>query len=191
MSESPGIFVEFFIEPVHMTFKSQEAGRPIYEDREFKRITIAGDRNSQPVSEVTDYDRERFAEVYARFKRGMLGREQQTGTPLKEWPLMTASQIKELHGLDIYTVEALASLSDTQKQALGMGAHNLVASAKAWLESSKDGAAAAFYAAKNESLLKEVEDLKRQIAELAANQQEEKRGPGRPPKAARETMLEI
>lgn len=196
MSESPGIFVEFFIEPLHMTFKSQQEGRPVYEDREYKRITIAGDRNSQPVSEVTDYDRERFAEVYAKFQRGLVGREQETGTPLKEWPLLTASQVKELNGLEIYTVDALAALSDSQKQRIGMGANDIVASAKAYLESAKDGSAAAFYAAENERLKADMDAMKQQIAELASQltaqgQSEERRGPGRPPKTARENHLEL
>lgn len=190
MAEPTGIYAEFTNDSIEMKFRSEQEGRPIFEDREFVRIIIAGDRNSEVYREATPYDKERFHEVYDRFKRGMEGRDQITGTPLKQWPLMKPSQIRELEGIKIFTVEHLAALSDGQKQQLGMGAHDLVASARAYLESAKDGAAAAFYAAENERLKADIETLKQQFAELASHS-EERRGPGRPPKVARETNLEL
>lgn len=190
MADSTGIYAEFTFEPIEMKFLSEKEGRPIFEDREFVRIIIAGDRNSEVYREATGNDKERFHEVYDRFKRGMEGRDQITGTPLKQWPLMKPSQIRELEGIKIFTVEHLAALSDGQKQQLGMGAHELVASAKAYLESAKDGAAAAFYAAENERLRGDIEVMKQQMAELASHS-EERRGPGRPPKASRENHLEL
>lgn len=188
MSDSTGIYAEFTTDSVEMTFLSKQEGRPIFEDREFVRIVIAGDRNSEVYREATEYDKERFHEPYSRFKRGMEGRDQIPGTPLKQWPLMKPSQIRELEGIKIFTVEHLAALSDGQKQQLGMGAHELVAQAKAYLDAAKDSSAAAFYAAENESLKADIETLKRQFAELAG---EERRGPGRPPKVAKENILEL
>jgi hypothetical protein len=193
MAEPTGIYAEFTNDSVEMKFLSEKEGRPIFEDREFVRIIIAGDRNSEVYREATDYDKERFHEVYDRFKRGMEGRDQIVGTPLKQWALMKPSQIRELEGIKIFTVEHLAALSDGQKQQLGMGSHELVAAAKAYLEAAKDSSAAAFYATENERLRTDIAAMQQQIAELAAqaSQSEERRGPGRPPKVSRETHLEL
>lgn len=92
---SPGIYAQFSIEPVEQGFKSQQAGRPIFEDREFVRIVIAGDKHTEVFREATESDKDRFHEPYGRFKRGLEGRDQLTGTPLSQWPLMKASQVKE------------------------------------------------------------------------------------------------
>ncbi len=189
---NPGIYAQFSLEPVHQPFKSTEAGRPIFEDKEFVRIVVAGDKNSEVYREATDYDKERFHEVYERFQKGLKGREQITGTPLSQWPMLKPSQIKELEAIEIYTVEGLANLSDSMKQNIGMGAHELVAQAKAYLDAAKDGAAAAKLASENEGLREDIADLKRQLAELNERfSHEERRGPGRPPKAAKENALEL
>lgn len=192
--DNTGIYAQFSIEPVEQPFKSKEAGRPIFEDREFVRIVIAGDKNSEVYREATDNDKDRFHEVYSRFKKGAQGREQITGTPLSQWTLLRPSQIKELEAIEIYTVEGLAALSDTMKQNLGMGAHELVAQAKAYLDAAANGSAAAKLAAENEGLKADIADLQRQIAELSdrfSTPSEERRGPGRPPKAAKENALEL
>lgn len=186
--DNKGIYAQFCIEAVHQPFKSNEAGRPIYEDREFVRIVVAGDKNSEVFREATDHDKERFYEVYERFKSGLKGRDQITGTPLSQWALLKPSQIKEFEAIEIYTVEGIADLSDTMKQNIGMGAHELVAQAKAYLDAATNGAAAAKLAAENEDLRADVADLKRQLSELNErfdrSSSEERRGPGRPPKAA-------
>ena len=53
------------------------------------------------------------------------------GTPLSELAQITHTQIDQLKRLQITTVEALASISDTALQALGMGARELRDRAKA------------------------------------------------------------
>lgn len=80
----------------------------------------------------------------------------------------------------------MAALSDTMKQNIGMGAHELVAAAKAFLESSKDSGVASALAAENERLKSDMSILKEQVSTLASRLEayEERRGPGRPPKAA-------
>lgn len=195
MSESPGIYAQFSIEPVEQTFKSQEAGRPIFEDREFVRIVIAGDKHTEVHREATETDKERFHEPYERFKRGLKDREQIEGTPLSEWAQIKASQVKEFEAINIFTVEHLAALSDTMKQNIGMGAHELVAAAKAYLESAKNNAVAGHLAAENERLRNDMLILQEQVKALAerleASETGERRGPGRPPKTARDNSLEL
>ncbi|MBB3355307.1 hypothetical protein FHT70_005268 [Rhizobium sp. BK049] len=196
MSDNPGIYAAFSLEPVEQSFKSKEAGRPIFEDREFVRIIIAGDKNTEVYREATEADKERFHEPYARFKRGLDEREQIVGTPLSQWTLLKPSQVRELEAIKIYSVEQLAALSDTMKQNLGMGAHELVAAARAFLESARNNSVASSLAAENERLRNDVERLQQQVQALADRLEDSERGnerrsPGRPPKAARETTLEL
>ncbi|WP_028747987.1 hypothetical protein [Rhizobium mesoamericanum] len=195
MAESTGIYAQFTIEPVEQTFKSKEAGRPIFEDREFVRIIIAGDKHTEVYREATETDKERFHEPYERFKRGLSAREQITGTPLSQWPQMSSSQVKEYEALNIYTVEALAALSDTMKQKIGMGANETVAAAQAFLESAKNSSVASSLAAENERLRNDLQVLQEQVRALSDRLEEAegepRRSPNRPPKSARETTLEL
>src|SRR5262245_8597318 len=102
-NNNPGIFAQFSLEPVEQSFASQQAGRPIFEDREFIRIVIAGDKNSEVYREATQNDKERFHEIYSRFKDGLKDREQIVGTPLKQWTLLKPSQIREFEAINIFT----------------------------------------------------------------------------------------
>lgn len=182
MAEGHGLHVEFYIESVKQEFKSQEAGRPIYADVEFVKILIPGDKNYSVEREASKTDKERFPLEYARFKNGMKEEEQAVGTPLKHWPAMTRSMAKEFASFNIHTVEQLAGISDTAKQAFGLGANEWSRKAQAMLDSAAGGAAAEKYAAENETLKQRISDMEKQFAELSSRVDPEKRGPGRPRK---------
>ena len=183
MAEGHGLHVEFFVESVKQDFKSEEAGRPIYADTEFVRIHIPGDKNLITERAATKQDKDRFALEYARFKNGMKEEEQAVGTPLKHWPAMSRAMAKEFAAVNVHTVEQLAGLSDTAKQAFGMGALEWSRKAQAMLDAAAGSAGAEKYAAENEALKQRIADMERQFAELSARVDPEKRGPGRPRKA--------
>jgi len=179
-----GLIVRFYLEAVHMKYKSEKEGRPIFEDREFVSIIPIGDNKTQIVREATDDDRSRFPEEYARFKKG--DQDAVSGTPLKEWPYMRPSQIRMLNYLNVFTVEHLAELSDDAISRIGTGGRKLIEQAKAYLAKAKDTGATQHYAAENERLNNELAEMRRQLAELASRipiESEVKRRPGRPPKA--------
>lgn len=159
--------VEFTIEPLHLTAKSEEAGRPIYEDREYIRIIIPGNRGSEVYREVMAKDKEEYAEEYKRFKSGLSGDEQLTGTPLSAWPAMTPSLIREFSAMNVKTVEHLSSLSDTSLQNF-MGAREWKVKAEAYLKQAADSSFAQQMASENEVLRRDIEMLKAQMAELGA-----------------------
>ena len=182
MAEGHGLHVEFYIEAVKQEFASQEAGRPIYKDTEFVKIMIPGDKNYTAEREASQADKDRFALEYARFKNGLKEEEQAVGTPLKHWPAMTRSMAKEFASFNVHTVEQLAGMSDTAKQAFGMGANEWSRKAQAMLDNAAGGAAAERYAAENEALKQRIADMEKQFAELSAKVDVEKRGPGRPRK---------
>lgn len=159
------LWVEFFKRPVHMTFKSEKEGRPIYEDRDFIRITTPGDRTSIIEREARNEDKERFRHKYEKY---LSGQDVSTeGTPLEHWPQLTRSQVEELKHLKCFTVEQLAATSDAQCSRLGPGFLGLRTKASAFLEAAKDTAVAQKYAAENEALRQEMADLKAQFAQLA------------------------
>ena len=174
MSDEKNVYATFSIEPVHMEFKSSEAGRPIYEDREFVRIFVAGDSKSEVFRQVEAGDKERFAEQYRRFKDNAGENAQLVGTPLEQWPAVNRSVAAEFAALKIRTVEQLADLSDIGVQAFGMGGLEWRNKARAYLLAAKDGAAAIALQAALDKRDQEIEMLKEQIKELAARIPEEK-----------------
>ncbi|MBX5217877.1 hypothetical protein HJC06_10610 [Rhizobium sp. NLR9b] len=163
-----GIYASFSLEPVEQTFLTEKEGRPIFADKEFVRIFIAGDKHTEVYREVTENDKLRFSDAYRRFKDGAAAREQLVGTPLSQWPYLKPSQIKELEAINIYTVEQMAALSDTAKQKLGMGANELVAAARGYLATAENSSAASAFAAENERLKGEVERLNDQMKQMAS-----------------------
>lgn len=181
MAEGHGLHVEFYIESVEQEFLSKEAGRPIFKDTEFVRIRIPGDKNYSAERIASKQDQDRFALEYARFKNGMKEEEQAVGTPIKQWPAMSSSMAKEFAHFNIHTVEQLANISDTAKQAFGMGALEWSRKAQAFLDSAGNSAVAEKYAVENETLKREMADIRAEMARLSASV-EEKRGPGRPRK---------
>lgn len=141
MSDNKNVYASFFTEAVEMPFKSKEAGRPIFEDREFVRILIGGDAKSEIVRVVEDEDRKRFSNEYRRFKDTDAGEDGQlSGTPLAQWPIMRPAQIRELAAQNVKTVEQLAEVPDSSLQNFGIGSLDLRNKARAYLLAAKDGA---------------------------------------------------
>lgn len=171
---------EFFIEPVHLEFRSKTEGRPIWEEREFVRIRIPGDRNSSPVEPVNDGHKERWPEAYAAFKAGQEAPLE--GVPLKEWPQINTARIKELAYFNIHTVEHLAAVTDNNLQNLGMGARELRDRAKLFLEVAAKGTGPLErLISRNEALVAQNEWLTRELEAAtlraaAAEQKEQARG---------------
>jgi hypothetical protein len=152
---------EFFTDAVHLAFQSQQAGRPLYEDREFVRILIPGDRRSIVVEPVNAEHKARWPRHYEAFKAGREAPLE--GTPLSEWPcsLMTPARVKELAFFNIRSIEALAEVSDAALQNLGMGARELRERARTWLEIARKGSAPI------ERLIARVEELERETERLS------------------------
>lgn len=103
--------VRFYMHPLKDEEKSLEAGRPIFKDTELVEIRVRGDRNSVVVHPVSDADKQRFPHQYRAFKEGQA--EITQGTPLKEWPIASASMVEELKYLGFLTVENVAAASDS------------------------------------------------------------------------------
>lgn len=186
--DDSGLFVEFSREPKLMKFKSDQANRPIYEDRDYISITYAGGKSVnkrevrlEPDNNGGPSDPERFPKHWAAFQAQ--AEQAQTGTQLEVMPWLTKSQVFELKAQRIHTVESLANIPDS---ALNIsGGRGLRDKAQKYLAAADAGARESALEAKNKSLENDIEALKAQFAAFATAQaapETTKRGPGRPRK---------
>ena len=163
MAENPdlGLGVAFYVKAVENPRKSKEAGRPIFDNKEYVHIRFPADNKRElhaPAHDmhyVTHLKRqmtyaERFPEVYKAFKES--GETVVNGTPIAELPSLTEAQRAELRAQKIMTVEQLANLPDATIKRMGMGAREMRNQAEAYLSVASGTA--------------EVAGLKRQIADL-------------------------
>jgi len=108
------LYITFYRAPVLHNGKSTEAGRAIYEERDFIKIMVPGDKLTVVDREVDEIDRRRFADRYAKWKAGQGNVVE--GTPLTSLPRMSASKAQELKYFNIHTVEQLAAAPDALGQ---------------------------------------------------------------------------
>lgn len=169
------------------------AGRPIYKERVLIRLGRPGaksdtirevlmDEDGKPLPGDGSYPS--FPERFPRQWQQFLNQQEQTasGTPLEQWAPLTKTQVLELKGIKIHTVEQLAAVPDSALQNIGMmDARKLRDMAKALMDSAQDGAAYQSAMQTIEQQRLDIESLKAQFAELSA-ERSEKRGPGRPKK---------
>ena len=171
MADDPHLYVEFFADAVHSKRLSVEAGRPIFEDREFVRIRWVGDNKRELVAPAHELFQQRerngehvtyaekFPDQYAVFKDR--GAKRKKGTPLEMLPFLKPTQVAAMEYSHIFTAEDLAGLSGGAARNLGPEARDIIDQTKAWLEQAKDAAAAMKLSGENE-------DLKARIARLEA-----------------------
>lgn len=144
-----GLAVKFFVQAVENPKKTREAGRPIYEDKEYISIRFPADNKrtlEAPAHEI-HYDAntrqhwtyaERFAAIYREFKDH--SRVLLSGTPVDEAPFLTAAKRSELKALNIHTLEQLVAMPDRGLNRLGMDGTDLVDQAKSFLDVAKGSA---------------------------------------------------
>lgn len=162
------LFVKFYKKAVQNKSKSDEAGRPIFEERIYIKIFIPGDKNTCIDTEMNaEYER-RFGERYKRWLK-----EQETGqiegTPLEAVTWLTVSQVAEFKALNVHTVEQLAEMADGYGHNF-MGIQEIKRRAKAFLEASKGEAANTKLTAELTKRDEEIAALKAQVGALVQAQ---------------------
>lgn len=104
------LYVEFFRKPVLQPGKSRDAGRAVYEEVDYVRIHVPGDKSSVIERPVSEQDVFRFQDRYNKWKAGQ--DEAVSGTPLSALPGMGPSKVEEYKYFKIITVEQLADAND-------------------------------------------------------------------------------
>jgi hypothetical protein len=156
------LMVRFFYKNVENKMESQAQGRPIFKEKTYIEIRIAGQRDAQACRPATHTDKQRFAPHFDAFEKRM---EPPTeGMPLLEWSLISRTQAEELSFLHIKTVEQLASVKDSNIQNF-MGGYGLRDRAVKWLETND----VETVEREKEEMRSEIDLLKEQIAKLVAS----------------------
>lgn len=153
----------FHMEPVEDPTASAKAGRPIFVQQERVQIIQPGNTNS-PVLLVTDNERQRWPEQYARFKAG----DEATidGTPLEQWPFLKRNHVMELKAIGIFSVEQCAGLSDIAVQSIGMGGRSIRENAKAYLDEADQISITSAALARAESAEARIAAMEHQMAQM-------------------------
>ena len=155
------LMVKFFYKNVQNKMESQKTGRPIFKEKTYIEIRVAGQRDALACRPATAADKQRFSPHFEAFEKRV---EPPTeGTPLMEWSLITRTQAEELSFLHIKTVEQLASVKDGNIQNF-MGGYTLREKAQKWLETDNTDRVDA----EKEEMREELKLLKEQMAELLA-----------------------
>jgi len=170
-TQAHSLVPRFYTLPVRV---KQGADGFAFHDVEYVEILLAGDMKSAPVQKVTDQHRSMYPEAYEAFKRGETVAA--SGTPLEQWPVFTArpAAIQALKMYNIFTVEALAELSDNGLSQLhgaafgsiGFDPRTLRDMAQAYVESRKTSEPQERLAEKNQELEASVLRLENLIAQM-------------------------
>jgi hypothetical protein len=119
---------------------------------------------------IPDFWLSAYRRAYDDFKNSRETPE--SGTPVKDWPSVSASQVSILLDMNIRTVEELAGCSEEACGRMGMGGRALKQKAKAWLDSSNDIGKAAeelnSLRVENKELRARDNERERQLKELEA-----------------------
>jgi hypothetical protein len=170
------VFAQFFSDAVLDQDQTKTQGRPIYKTVNMLRITFPGDNTKEIVRIVrmepsgnTPSDPDRFPRQWAAFQN----QEHQVvdGTPIEQWPPITKAQAMELKALKIYTVEQLASMPDGNLK--WMGARQLQANARAWLEEAESGKKTIDLQNQIEALTRQIQAMQNQNAGFSASEKKE------------------
>ncbi|NBD11827.1 hypothetical protein [Corallococcus silvisoli] len=158
------LFVTFNMEAEPDEEASREEGRPISCDVEYIRIIVPGDNKNVVHRRANPQDRQRFAAQYAAYKAGES--EALVGTRLKDWPVITRAQVENLAYFKVYTVEALAALSDESITRIGP-VRTLVERAQSFVAQAKAVAPLEQMREALKAKDNELEVLKRQLKDQA------------------------
>jgi len=161
------LYVTFYVRPIKNAFRSEQEGRPIFEEREYIKIIVPGDSKTTVDCPVTDEFRGRFEKQYEKFKKGLA--QAVEGTPLEMWPQMTVGLCAELKAMNISTVDQLAALDDSKAQKI-MGSHELRRKAQLFLSAAKGEAENNKITAELQKRDDEIALLKMQIQQIFDSQ---------------------
>jgi hypothetical protein len=162
--------VQFFYDAVQNEFKSNEEGRPIFDQVAFIRIFTPGSRDVF-VSRASEVYQRRFERQWDRFQRA--NTEAVDGTPLEQATWVTVAQIAELKSVNCYTIENLADMSDVLIGKM-MGALGLRERARKFLAAAKEAAPLLKLTSELEKRDAEINLLKQQMQDILAAQSADK-----------------
>lgn len=151
----------FYTRAVHNKSKSQDAGRPVYEDQIFVRIHPPGERLNIVDRPINQNDKRRFPQQWQMFQEN---KEQvPDGTPIELLYPDHPSIAAMLRAHAVHTIELCAALSADAIENIGMGCQQHVNNAQKYLAAANKGVAATQLRAELEKRDQEINTLKHTI----------------------------
>ena len=144
MMEDRPPLIEFFVDAKEDRNASIQAGHYVGKDITMIKVTPAGGK-LEFVNEADEYIRQLrrrgdkylplYEEAYKAFQTGQ--EAPLNGTSIRDWPSLSASQVRLCLSVNVRTIEDLAGLPEEGLQRLGMGSRALQQKAIAWLQAAK------------------------------------------------------
>lgn len=151
-----------------------ETGLPLYRTIEIVELLIPGDKGTSPAKKVNDAIRAQFKKEYDHWKRSGGENYEGSGVPLAQWPQLPKEIAAGLGHANVFTVEQLAALSDSQCQIKGtLGLRKYRDMAAAYVDASRAAAPIAKLSAENEAMERRIgllEDSLKKVTTLAEKQ---------------------
>lgn len=157
--------VGFYRKDVINAAKSREAGKPVYESRDYVKISHPGEANLQVTDvPVNENHVQRFPRQWAQYQNGV--QQVPDGVPITLLFPAHPHIATTLRGYNIHTVEQLANLSAQGISSIGMGALDWVNGAKRYMERASKGVDHHKFETMVAAKDQEIATLKRQMQEL-------------------------
>lgn len=153
-----------------------DTGLPKYRTVELVDLLIPGDKNNTPTKRVTPEVKQRFAREYALWKAQGQANDAQIGDglPLNQWPQIPKELAAGLAHANVFTVQQLANLSDSQCQIRGtIGLRKYRDMAAAYIDASRAAAPIAELTKKNEALENQLALMQKQMTQMQENFEKE------------------
>jgi len=153
-----------------------DTGLPRYRTVELVDLLIPGDKNNTPTKRVTPEIKQKFAREYALWKAQGATNEAQVGDglPLNQWPQIPKELAAGLAHANVFTVQQLSTLSDTQCQIRGtIGLRKYRDMAAAFINASSAAAPIAELTKKNEALENQINLMQKQMTQMQENFEKE------------------
>ena len=171
-----GVIPRFKIERMRVADQfDPNTGLPLYRTMETVELLIPGDKSNAPVKKVNDAIRAQYATEYNAWKKAQgLGEEYKgSGLPLGEWPQCPKEIVAGLAHANVFTVEQLAGLSDSQTQIRGtIGLRKYRDMAIAFVDASRAAAPIAALSQENDALKARLSLIEKQLEQMTNIAQE-------------------
>lgn len=174
--------VLFYRKPIQNNFKSEQEGRPIFDEADFVRINIPGDQLTTVETFVRPDHKQKYPLQWAHYQNKMGGDQRLVGkTPIDQWTRLSVSQVAELQHMKFLSVEDIANASDGSLQNIGMvggmspyafreAAQRFLKLAADESSAQKSDQALAAVTIENAAMREQMAAMQAQLAQLAAAQ---------------------
>ena len=149
---------KFYVEAVRKTDGT-------YENVEMVEIITPGDPKATPIRKVTNGIRAKYPDYYEHWKRTQTMAPH--GTPLEMWPEMTTAMVHQFKASNIYTVEQLASIADSNLGNIPFG-KTIRNKAQAWLAVKEKSDAVSQAASQTQAMQDAMRMMEQRNAEESA-----------------------